>query len=90
MTGRAVQESIATAARSRGQFAVGGVNGVSHEVFDTKVSFLEPFSEPFLSNMSNLVAHVWHLIRDAMTTMPEEVTIPNCTTLCNRAPLEHF
>lgn len=69
---RAFQECIASGARASGVFAVGGVNGFSNEYFASSVHFLEPLQH-LHSNMSNLVAHVWHSMKDHMTTMPEEV-----------------
>lgn len=70
----AVQDGIASGARARGVFAVGAVNGYSNEHFHTTVHFLEPL-EHLHSNMSNLVAHVWHSMKDDMATMPEEVSV---------------
>jgi hypothetical protein len=70
-----VQECVASGARARGVFAVGGVNGFSNEHFDSTVHFLEPL-EHIHSNMSNLVAHVWHGMKDDMAALPEEVLLP--------------
>lgn len=71
-TGCILQELIASGARRRGVFAVGGVNGFKNEQLDATVNFLEPL-EYLHSNMSNLVAHVWHSMKDDMATMPDEV-----------------
>lgn len=68
--------SVASVARARGAFAIGGVNGYSNENFDATVHLLEP-SEHLHSNMSNLIAHVWIIMKDDMATMPEEVIAPD-------------
>jgi hypothetical protein len=75
---RSVQECVASGARIRGLFAVGGVNGFCNEYFDTSVHFLEPL-EHLHANMSNLVAHVLHIMKCQQLQLPPGVTAPTLT-----------
>jgi hypothetical protein len=73
-----LQECIASGARGRALFAVGGVNGFSNEFFDTSIHFLEPL-EHLHANMSNLVAHVLHIMKCQQLELPPGVTVPTLT-----------
>lgn len=76
-----VQGSIAGAAAKHGAFVIGPINAHACGNFTAASSLLEPLEHLHI-NMANLVAHVWHCVKDSMAAMPDEVRTP--TTLPRR------